>query len=77
MEFKIRETALRNGTEKAFMDEDQYHNHYFIPRSLIKIKERIPGQFECDTVLLVEIPDWIIRKNCIPIFTLTDLHLVR
>ena len=79
MRFKVYESTYnRHGTEKAFVCSDQYGHDYWIPRSQVKVVERIEPKSEYEVPeLIIDVPNWIIHKNCIPIFTLTELWLVR
>lgn len=79
MQFLVKEDILaKYGSAKAFCDSDKYGNTHWIPRSMIKIAERIePNGAHDRATLVVDIPDWLIRKNGIPVFALTNLQLYR
>lgn len=79
MKFTIIESTYnKQGTEKAFACSDQYSNTYWIPRSQVKVIEKIEPETEYDMPrLVIDVPDWIIRRNNIPVFTITEMDLVR
>ena len=79
MKFYVYEKTYNGqGSEKAFAVHDQFNRTYWIPRSQIKIEEKSEPINEFDEVVLtVEVADWIIRKNGLPIFKLTEMQLVR
>ena len=79
MKFRVMENTYKTyGTAKAFAVSDQYNRYYYIPRSQVKVIEVIEPQSKFDmTQLIIEVPDWIIRKNGIPVFTLTEMDLER
>lgn len=69
---------FKQGTEKAHAVHGAYGRTYYIPRKLVKVIETIPAENEYDIEHhVVEIPDWIIRKNSIPVFNLDELVLDR
>ena len=70
-------TFFKQGTAKAYVVYDGRH-HYYIPKSQVKVIETIPPASEYDIEHhVLEISDWILRKNNIPIFRLCELELVR
>ena len=78
MTFQAIESAMRQGTEKALAVHDHCNKVYYIPRSQIKVVEEIEPANEYDVKhLIIEVPDWLIRKNSIPTFNITELFLVR
>ena len=79
MTFKVIESVYTEyGTPKAFCVHDDYGQLYWIPRSQIKVIERIEKSNDLDVSgLVVEIPDWLIKKNSIPVFRLTEMTLIR
>ena len=79
MRFIVIESTYNNqGTAKAFSVSDQYNRTYWIPRSQVKIVERTEPRTKFDSVhLTIEVPDWIIRKNGIPVFNVTEMVLDR
>ena len=78
MTFQTIESAMRQGTEKALAVHDHHNRVYYIPRSKITVIEEIEPTNAYDVKhLIIEVPDWIIRKNNIPVFNITELFLVR
>lgn len=78
MIFQAIESAMRQGSEKALAIHDHYNKTYFIPRSQIKVIEEIEPVNEFDVKhIIIEVPDWILHKNNVPVFNITELHLVR
>ncbi len=79
MRFRVIESTFNmQGTAKAFAVSDSHKRTYFIPRSQIKIVERIEAENEFDMAhLIIDVPNWIIRNNQIPIFNLTEMFLER
>ena len=78
MTFQAIESAMRQGTEKALAVHDHRNRTYYIPRSQIKVVEEIEPTNEYDVKhIIFEVPDWLIRKNNIPAFNITELFLVR
>ena len=79
MTFTVEEHVYKAyGTEKAFCASDCYGHVYWFPRSLVKIIRREEHKKPLiGATLTVDIPDWIIHKNVVPIFKLTELRLVR
>ena len=79
MKFDVMEHIYNNnGTTKAFADYDSFGNFYYIPRSQIKIIDRIEPKTEFGaTHLIIEVPDWIIHNNDIPVFQMTALNVIR
>lgn len=69
----------RQGTSKAACIHDVYGARYWIPRSQVKVidKEKSANPLVQNVTLTVEIADWIIRKNQIPVFKLEELQLIR
>lgn len=79
MKFNVIETTYKEqGNAKCFIDTDCYGKNYYIPRSQIKVVEREEAKSELGVAhLVIEVPNWIINKNNIPVFKLTALKLVR
>lgn len=79
MKFSVLESTYYNqGTEKAFACTDDRLHRYYIPRSQVKIIERIEPEDKYGTIkLIIDVPDWIIRNNLIPVFRITELDLIR
>lgn len=76
--YVIEDTYTKQGTDKAFCDCDEHGRYYWFPRSQVKVLERIEPQSKYDVAHLhVEIPDWLIRKNLVPVFRLTALVIDR
>ena len=69
---------FKTGTAKAYVVSDERSTHYYIPKSQVKIIETIEPESEFGIERhIIEIPDWLIRKNGIPVFKLTELELYR
>ncbi len=78
MTFQMIESAMRQGSEKALAIHDHLNRTYYIPRSQIKVVEEIEPANGFDAKhIIIEVPDWLIRKNNIPVFNITELHLGR
>ena len=78
MTFQMIESAMRQGSEKALAVHDHRNKTYYIPRSKITVTEEIEPTDAYDVKhIIIEVPDWLIRKNNIPVFNITELHLVR
>ena len=79
MKFKVIESLYNEqGTRKAFCVHDDWGNLYWLPRSQIKVVEKLEKRDALDvTGLVIDIPGWIIRNKQIPIFRITELNLVR
>lgn len=81
MRFITRDTMFFNkeaGTAKAHVVHDSYNRTYYIPRSKVRVIETIEPANEFDIErYIVEIPDWIIRNNFIPVFDMCELVLDR
>ena len=67
------------GTAKAFCVHDVYGSRYWIPRSKVKIIDKVQSADDLtkNATLTINIPNWIIKNNQIPIFNLDELQLVR
>lgn len=79
MTFRTTDSMFfKQGTEKAHAVHDSKGRTYYIPRKLVKIVEEIEPQSEYDIPhFIVDIPDWIVRKNGLPIFEISELALER
>ena len=79
MKFIVQEsTYIKQGTEKAFAVHDQYNKTYYIPRSQVAVVDTIRPQTKYDmTKLIIEVPNWIIKRNNIPVFNITEMTLDR
>lgn len=79
MRFITTDTMFfKQGTAKAHVIHDQRYKKYYIPRSKVTILETIEPVNEYDIAHhVIEIPDWIIRNNQIPVFDLCELALDR
>ena len=74
----IESTYLNQGSAKAFAVHDAHNRTYYIPRSQVSIIDKQEPQTEYDVAhLLIEVKDWVIRKNNIPVFNITEMHLDR
>lgn len=74
----IENTLNEQGSAKAFACHDSHNRVYYIPRKLIDVVERKEPTTKYDVAhVLVEIPGWLIRKNGLPVFDLTELQVDR
>lgn len=68
---------FKQGTKKAYAVHDERYT-YYIPKSQVKVIKKIPAESEYDIdTYIIEIPDWLVNKNGLPIFKLAELALVR
>ena len=69
----------KQGTNNAFLIHDIHGLTYWIPRSQVTIKEEKQSDNPLikNITLLIDIPDWIIKKNFIPVFNSEELTLYR
>ncbi len=79
MRFWVSESTYNmQGSDKAFACHDSHKRTYYIPRSQVKVLEREEVQTAYDTVhILIEVPDWIVRKNRLPVFDFAEMDLDR
>lgn len=79
MKFWVMESAYeKQGSAKAFACHDSRNNVYYIPRSQVKVIEKTEPATEYDSVyMLIDVADWIVKKNRLPIFDITELQLER
>lgn len=78
MRFLINEHELGCGSAKALSVSDHNKRTYWIPRSQISVVETIEKENDYDTTKhIIEVKDWVINKNNIPIFKLTEMQLIR
>ena len=76
MKFKIGKNTYNRGTAKAFVVTDGYNKSYYIPRSQTEVlDEYVQDGFA--ELLLIDIKDWVIRRNDIPVFNMTEMALIR
>lgn len=79
MLFKVIESTYRSqGTANAFAVTDSNGRTYYIPRSQVNIVERQDPESDYDVAhLTIDVKDWVINRNRIPVFKITELSLVR
>lgn len=79
MRFYINEAIYNEqGTEKAFCDTDDHGFRYYIPRKIVKVisRRRSDNDLIINNIeILVDIPDWLIKKNGIPIYRMTAMNV--
>ena len=76
MKFEIGKNTYNRGTKKAFSVTDSYNRTYYIPRTQTEVlDEYVQDGFH--EVLLIEVKDWVIHRNNIPVFNLTEMGLIR
>ena len=74
MRFIINRSTYNAGSEKCIaLTNDRYIHQgtYYIPRSQITVLD------ECEDDLLIDVKDWVIGANNIPIYDLTEMKLDR
>lgn len=76
MKFWLSGAAWRHGSEKAIYVTDRYDRGYWIPRKCITIIEEQTNDTG-NVNYIVNIADWVLHKNNVPIFDTNEMQLIR